>query len=450
MTTLAQYERARAALAEIRTLPEAVNLVQGVEHLRLHAKQVQDRALMAEAAEIQFRAEIKLGELLIKAKEAGQLRDGRPRKNDTNSASFSLKDISVTPRQSAAAQHKASISERAQLAMIERMRERILSGGATVIEQVTSTEEKKANRAKREKVLAGIQCALPNKKYGVIYADPEWRFEVYSRDTGMDRAADNHYPTSATDAICARPVGSITADDCVLFLWATVPMLPDALKVMSAWGFTYKSHCIWTKDRVGTGYWFRNAHELLLVGTRGNVPAPAMGTQWPSTVEARVGKHSAKPERFYELIEGYFPNLPKIELNARRARPGWDAWGNEAPTDAEGAALEHDTSTGEVIETEAERGADASESQAPDDDASAQPTTGDVTRVTESASPEPAPEALNAEGAGSLSCIEPEVFDPNDPDNTGAPVFLRRTASLPVASLSPREAPVGQSAGDGG
>jgi N6-adenosine-specific RNA methylase IME4 len=135
----------------------------------------------------------------------------------------------------------------------------------------------------------------PDKKYGVIYADPEWRFEVYSRDTGMDRAADNHYPTIGPMRSARGPVGDIAADDCVLFLWATVPMLPDALRVMAAWGFEYKSHAIWKKDRIGTGYWFRNQHELLLVGTRGNIPAPAMGTQFESVIDAPVGKHSAKP-----------------------------------------------------------------------------------------------------------------------------------------------------------
>lgn len=351
MTTLAQYERARAALAEIRSLPEAVTFVRGVEHLKLHAKQVRDRALMAEAAEIQFKAEVKLGEMLSAAKERGELREGRPKKNDTNSESFSLKEIGLTPRESMAAQHKASISERAQLAMIERMREKILSGGATVIEQVSTTEEKKARRAARETVLGMCQAALPDKKYGVILADPEWRFEVYSRDTGMDRAADNHYPTSATEAICARPVGDIAAKDCVLFLWATVPMLPDALKVMAAWGFEYKSHAIWRKDRIGTGYWFRNAHELLLVGTRGDIPAPAMGTQLPSVIEAPVTAHSAKPEAFLELIETYFPTLPKIELNRRGpARPGWDAWGNEA----EVTVPQHDSETGEIASLESE------------------------------------------------------------------------------------------------
>jgi N6-adenosine-specific RNA methylase IME4 len=201
---------------------------------------------------------------------------------------------------------------------------------------------KQESRRVREAELSTAQRALPNKRYGVIYADPEWRFEVYSRDTGMDRAADNHYPTSATDAICARPVQDIAADDCVLFLWATVPMLPDALKVMAAWAFTYKSHAMWRKDRIGTGYWFRNAHELLLVGTRGNIPAPAMGTQWESVIDAPVARHSQKPDQFYDLIEAYFPNIPKIELNARQARPGWDAWGLEAPTDAAGVVIEHD------------------------------------------------------------------------------------------------------------
>jgi N6-adenosine-specific RNA methylase IME4 len=189
---------------------------------------------------------------------------------------------------------------------------------------------KKSARKQKERNLAKKQVSLPTKQYGVIYADPEWKFETFS-DNGMDRSADNHYPTSSTDDICKRDVSSIAAKDCVLFLWATVPMLPDALKVMEAWGFTYKSQAVWVKDRIGTGYWFRNAHEILLIGTKGKVPAPAQGTQWKSVIEASVGAHSQKPEYFYDLIEEYFPNLPKIELNARKARYGWDAWGNEAP-----------------------------------------------------------------------------------------------------------------------
>ena len=211
--------------------------------------------------------------------------------------------------------------------------EKARSGDANAARNIT----KQKARDEKEQRLGQVQAALPQKRYGVIYADPEWRFETYSRETGMDRAADNHYPTSATDIIAARPVNDIAADDCVLFLWATVPMLPDALRVMTAWGFDYKSHAAWIKDRSGTGYWFRNHHELLLVGTRGSIPAPAMGTQYPSAFSAKVEEHSVKPDCVYTMIEAYFPSLPKIELNARIKREGWERWGNEAPPASEAA-----------------------------------------------------------------------------------------------------------------
>jgi N6-adenosine-specific RNA methylase IME4 len=108
------------------------------------------------------------------------------------------------------------------------------------------------------------------------------------------------------------------------------------LEVMKAWGFAYVSGAVWVKDRIGTGYWFRNRHELLLVGTRGNVPAPAMGTQWDSVIAAAAGDHSAKPDAVLKMIEAYFPSVPKIELNCRGVpRPGWDAWGNEAAKESE-------------------------------------------------------------------------------------------------------------------
>lgn len=208
-----------------------------------------------------------------------------------------------------------------------------------------ATDIKRTARTHRERELGEKQAALPNARYGVIVADPEWRFEPWSRASGMDRAADNHYPTSVTEVIAARPVADIAADDCVLFLWATAPMLPHALLVMAAWGFDYRSNYVWAKDRWGTGYWNRNKHEHLLVGTRGKIPAPAIGTQRPSLIEAAVGEHSEKPECFLEMIEEYFPTLPKIELNRRGlARKGWAAWGNEA------LPGEYDSQSGELIE----------------------------------------------------------------------------------------------------
>ncbi len=199
---------------------------------------------------------------------------------------------------------------------------------------------KAEKREERERALGAKVAALPNRKYCVIIADPEWKYEVWSEETGRDRSPDNHYPTSELEEIKARPVGDIAADDCMLFLWVTVPFLDAGLAVLAGWGFRYVTHIVWVKERAGeargTGYWFLGEHEIVLVGKRGAPPAPTPGTQFPSYFMAPVGEHSAKPDRVHEIAEAYFPNLPKIELNARRKRPGWDVWGLEA----EGEQLE--------------------------------------------------------------------------------------------------------------
>ncbi|MEP0518535.1 MAG: MT-A70 family methyltransferase [Hyphomicrobiales bacterium] len=227
----------------------------------------------------------------------------------------------------------ASLPIAEQVALIEQADPKAFQKVAAEV-RATKTAAKKTKRIEREADLSKKISALPDKKYGVILADPEWRFEPYSRETGMDRSPDNHYPTSETADIKSRDVESIASDDCVLFLWATAPMIQQALDTMKAWGFEYKTHCIWNKVRngnaCGTGYWFTGEHELCLVGTRGNVPAPAPGTQFTSNFSAPVGKHSEKPDDVHKVIEAYFPNLPKIELNARSQRPGWDVWGYEA------------------------------------------------------------------------------------------------------------------------
>lgn len=257
-------------------------------------------------------------------------------------------------------QGRLSVSEGAIAARLDRQRQEEIAAAAEAGEKnVTRTIIKRSAREAREAALGAAQAAvnlkLPAKRYGVVVADPEWRFEPWSRATGMDRAADNHYPTSYTEFIAARDVASIAADDCVLFLWATVPMLAEAFCVLDAWGFArfernpengflsldkrkgrYVSSAAWTKYRpgagIGLGHWFRVDHEILLVATRGNVPAPVKGTQARSVLDIPASRvHSQKPELVLEIIEQYFPTLPKIELNRRGSpRPGWDAWGDEA------------------------------------------------------------------------------------------------------------------------
>ncbi len=173
-------------------------------------------------------------------------------------------------------------------------------------------------------------------KFPIIYADPPWKFGVYSEVTGRDKSPENHYPTMSTPQIMGlfEEIGSPAKADAVLFLWATNPMLPDALKVMEAWGFAYVHHWIWDKEVAGTGYWGRDRHELLLIGKRGSPVAPLPGTQ-PQTVHRETkGRHSAKPDYFAETIERLYPGVPKLEMFSRSPRPGWVSWGFEAQPEA--------------------------------------------------------------------------------------------------------------------
>lgn len=352
LATLVPYDHARIMLAEAKAVDDVKDILDRAVAMKKYAERAADLTLEIDATEIRFYAERRLGEMIAAQKETiglnrGRAGAGRPVLGaaETEAPKIdprpTLADAGIDHKLSSHAQKMAAVPEQEFQSRIDAWRDEMAAGQTRVtmdLMRIGEAGQKKKTREGRERILGEMQCALPQKRFGVILADPEWRFEPYSRETGMDRAADNHYPTSETDVICARPVQDIAAPDCALFLWATVPMLRDALRVMAAWGFDYKSHLIWKKDRLGTGYWFRNQHELLLVGTRGErLPAPAPGMQFPSLIEAPVGDHSEKPDLAYEIIEKYFPNLPKIELNARRARAGWDSWGNEAPENTEAA-----------------------------------------------------------------------------------------------------------------
>jgi N6-adenosine-specific RNA methylase IME4 len=163
----------------------------------------------------------------------------------------------------------------------------------------------------------------------VLYADPPWHFEVYNEESGVERAAGNHYSTMSLDEICALPVLDLATDAAVLFMSTTAPHLQESFQVLAAWGFEYKTNIVWVKDKIGLGYFVRNQHELLLVATRGDMPSPSPANRPPSVIHAPRREHSRKPDEAYALIEVMYPTLPKVELFARQQRPGWDVWGNE-------------------------------------------------------------------------------------------------------------------------
>ncbi len=173
------------------------------------------------------------------------------------------------------------------------------------------------------------------KKYQIIYADPPWQYNFAPRKSV---AIEFHYPTMTLDQICALQVPS--EDNAVLYLWATAPKLLEALAVMKAWGFTYKTQAVWDKGRTGMGYWFLGQHEILLVGTKGQFSPPPPHLRKSSVLYERRGVHSKKPSKVRQLIGEWFPQQSKLELFAREKTPGWDVWGNEVESDIELANVE--------------------------------------------------------------------------------------------------------------
>lgn len=177
---------------------------------------------------------------------------------------------------------------------------------------------------------------LDRNRYGVILADPPWRFEVYS-EKGEGRSPK--YARMTLDDVQALPVADLAAPDCVLLLWVVNPMLPHGLEVMRAWGFTFKtiafcwakttkrSWATWTPNfHMGLGYWSRQNIELCLLGTRGRPKRTGKGVRQLMVEPLR--EHSRKPDETFRRIEALVPG-PYCELFSRQPRPGWDTWGLE-------------------------------------------------------------------------------------------------------------------------
>lgn len=190
---------------------------------------------------------------------------------------------------------------------------------------------------------------LPRGHFGAIYADPPWRWESWGKYRGQraglapmgDRSADKHYDTAEATDIQSLPVAELAAPDCVLLMWATWPMLPEALDTIAAWGFEYKTCGFdWMKAnarqidmfrddadvQVGLGYWTRANTEPCLLATRGK-PKRLNADVRMGIIEPRR-EHSRKPDcvpsRIERLVDG-----PYLELFARTQRPGWTVWGNQ-------------------------------------------------------------------------------------------------------------------------
>lgn len=172
---------------------------------------------------------------------------------------------------------------------------------------------------------------FPQKKYKIIYADPPWRYN----DRKCNGACENHYSTMNLNDICNLPVEKITEKNSILFLWATYPMLKEALQVIESWGFKYTTIAFqWIKLNkknplpfFGLGRWTRGNTECCLLAKKGKISR--INNSISQLIISPIEKHSKKPNEARDKIVKLIGDLPRIELFARKTYPGWDSWGNE-------------------------------------------------------------------------------------------------------------------------
>lgn len=181
---------------------------------------------------------------------------------------------------------------------------------------------------------------FPNKKYNIIYADPPWDYENWNKkwheENASSRWAGKKYPLMPLEDICNLPVNEIADKNSVLFMWTISTMLPNALKVIDAWGFKYRTvGFVWVKKNkikdsffTGMGFWTRANAEICLLAIKGK-PLPRISRSVHQIIYTPIDKHSKKPTEARERIVELLGDLPRIELFAREIPDGWDAWGNE-------------------------------------------------------------------------------------------------------------------------
>ncbi len=180
-----------------------------------------------------------------------------------------------------------------------------------------------------------VFSALGDQRFGTILIDPPWRFLNRTGKVAPEHRRLRRYRTMSFEDIAALPVDSIALPKSHLYMWCPNALLPEALAIMKAWGFTYKTNLVWYKvrkdggpDGRGVGFYFRNVTELLLFGTKGKVRTLKPGRTQVNLLMTRKQEHSRKPDETYDIIRACSPG-PYVELFARQRVPGWEPWGDQ-------------------------------------------------------------------------------------------------------------------------
>lgn len=168
--------------------------------------------------------------------------------------------------------------------------------------------------------------------YDLVMVDPPWSFALYS-EKGEEKSAQAQYACMTLAEIQRMPIAGLGKPDSLFWIWATNPMLPQGIATLEAWGLRYVTAGTWGKTTkhgkiaFGTGFVFRCASEMVLIGAKGS-PKTTRGVR--SLIMGQVREHSRKPDEGYEAAEKLMPDARRADIFARESRPGWEAWGHEA------------------------------------------------------------------------------------------------------------------------
>lgn len=316
-TSLTNIIEAERRLALVESPTEAAEIADAAQAAATLAKRSQASIpVINKALRIKLNAERKAGELLagMEMNSCAKLQS-----NPTQ-----LSDLGIAKHQSSRWQALAKIKDDDWEGYIDTDEKELTSKDAyRLAKKATPPKGVKSAEPVDGICTTFSEVTAMGTKFGTIYADPPWRYD----NQGTRAATDNHYDgTMSIEELCALPVPEITEEKAHLHLWTTNAFLFDARTILEAWGFEYKSTFIWVKPQMGIGNYWRNSHEIMLMGTKGGLVGLSKSEM--SWVECRRGRHSSKPQQVRERIERLSPG-PFLELFGRRNIPGWVVFGNQ-------------------------------------------------------------------------------------------------------------------------
>ena len=318
LITINKLEQALSMLQDVKEIDEIKQIIDQSEALRNYAiAQKLSTEIQQDITEYNLYAIRQMG---IISRGLAKFKNQYDGSEYGQSKTKVLSDAGIDRRRASEAEKFASISDKEFSAIIAAKRANDILSKYEVAREIRN----RIIRENRNNIITHAPQEIVGK-FTVILADPPWEYDFTASE---NRSTENHYPKMTIEELYDLYIPA--EDNSVLFLWAPASQIQNALNMMNAWGFLYRTSAVWDKEIIGMGYYFRNKHEMLLMGIRGEFKTPQPEDRPPSIYKERRTTHSKKPDYYYDMIEKMYPNERYLELFARkRYNDKWTVWGNQ-------------------------------------------------------------------------------------------------------------------------